>query len=90
MTLLDKINGCPLANPNEDQQVEQSMKLVDAYLRQRDCANTEDMLAMHELVSQHGTDKHRVAYHRLRNSALLILETVGRKLTGDDVGLPKV
>ncbi len=66
----------------EAEQTLKSMQVVDDYLRQRDCANTEDMLLMHELVRQHGSDKHHMAYHRLRNSALIVCETVVRRLSG--------
>lgn len=68
---------------SEAEQVLKSMQVVDEYLRQRDCANTEDMLLMHELVRQHGSKKHRIAYDRLRNSALIVCETVVKKLTGE-------
>ena len=67
----------------EAEQTLKSMQVVDEYLRQRDCANTADMLLMHELVKQHGSDKHHMAYHRLRNSALIVCETVVRRLTGE-------
>ena len=67
---------------SESDQILKSMQVVDDYLRQRDCANTEDMLLMHELVMQHGSEKHRTAYHRLRNSALIVCKSVVKKLTG--------
>ena len=82
MSPTDPSDGQRVADSESDQIIK-SMQVVDDYLRQRDCANTEDMLLMHELVRQHGSDKHHMAYHRLRNSALIVCETVVKRLTGE-------
>jgi hypothetical protein len=75
--------------PDESEQIQKSMKVVDDYLRERDCANSEDMLTIHELVMRCGDDKHRMAYHRLRDcrqkTNLSGVAILGRRLRGQAV-----
>ena len=68
---------------DEAEQILKSMQVVDDYLRQWDCANTDDILLIHELVHHHGNAKHRAAYDRLYQSALIVYEIVVKRLTGE-------